>query len=293
MTPRKVDPYVYVMEWIWRHSKAEGSARFILLWLGRFMRWTPDGFESSPVAMKDLAHDVKMVDSTVRAHIRELGALDGDLEIVKSRRRGETYRYRLRREQRLPLADIAPAAHRRMAAVTPPINGGDSAPINGGDSADYQRSERRLAAVTAPNVGGDVCVDPFSSSEVVRTEEDNNNHHHPRTKDFDVWWWESFPIYNNGAHSDLPPEIAYPIINGLLETRSLARLQQMAILMWLVTPLEHAWIATHTDRSLRVLKHAADWLDLRVGKMPDWWLTCSHTPKCSHERDCHAQEAVS
>src|SRR3990167_7052270 len=100
------------MEWIWRHSKAEGLTRLVLLAIGRAMHWTPNGFETGLLPMKDLVRDAKVEDSTVRKHVGILGASDGDVEVIRSKRKGEHLRIRLRRERLLPLEDIEPSPHR-------------------------------------------------------------------------------------------------------------------------------------------------------------------------------------
>jgi hypothetical protein len=295
-TPRKVDPYVYVAEWIWRHSKATGIARYVLLRIGRVMRWTSAGFETPPVPVEEIARDTHLADSTVRKHLAALGAGDGDLEIVMSTRRGEAYRYRLRREQRLPLPDLAPApSHRRMAAVTPPGIGDGSPPNGGGDTAEWRRSHRYDAAVTPPNGGGDSAGDPFSF-EVVRTEVLVPSTTTKETaeaaadladdvREFLTWWRAAYPLYNRGARTSVDVERDWLIVATLRAVRTLFRLQEMAIVLWLVDVREEPWIAD-SDRGLRVLRHKADWLDRRVVELPAWWHACAHPVKCSSAREC-------
>ncbi len=281
MTPRKVDPYVYVMEWIWRHSTAKGVMQHVLLRIGHAMKWTPNGFETGPLPTKAIATDTGLGDSTVREQLCELGALDGDLEIVKGRRRGETYRYRLRREQLLPLTDIRPDYQRRMAAVSPPAHSGDSPPGYSADTAISQRSDRRVAAVTAPNGGGEFS-DESIYQEVVRTEDDN--HHLQQQADaFFAWWEEQFPIHNNGARSTVGAAIAIPLIVGLLVKRDVEKLQAMSMALW---QAETGWIAT-TDRSIRVLAQAADTLDQLASRQPRLRADVNgHVPPCRSWADC-------
>lgn len=256
MTPRKVDPYVYVMEWIWRHSQATGPLRYILLRIGRVMKWTPYGFETGPLPIEEIARDVDMVDSTVRQHIKALGALDGDLEIVRSRRRGETYRYRLRREQRLPLPDIQPATHRRMAAVSPPESDGEPPPEFSGDTAEIQRSERRNSAVSAPAVGGGVSGDTFFS-EVVRTSVPTTSLEDQAAAGFLEWFCATYQI-KLGCAYEVKREPALRVIGELLHGRSVERLQSMARVMF---DAERDTFITDSDYSIYVLKHKATYIE--------------------------------
>ena len=146
---------------------------------------------------------------------------------------------------------------------------------------------RRMTDFSGRRAGG-----VLFSSEVPSTE-DHDDNHHPHTKTFDLWWVENFPRYNDGAQSiGLDPLAAYGIIDELLATRTLERLQLMAIVLWRIDAREHKWIPT-TDRGLKVLRQTADWLDRYVGKLPAWWRCCPHVPKCSESRECQAQQAAS
>lgn len=112
-----------------------------------------------------------------------------------------------------------------------------------------------------------------------------------RAHEFLEWWAAAYPIYNDGAQTTVDLEADGPLVAALLERRDLGRLQAMAVALWKVDAREDGWIAD-SDRSLRVLRHRADWLDRRLTKVADWWIACPHTPKCSERQQCQAAEAV-
>lgn len=257
MTPRKVDPYVYVMEWIWRHSTAKGVVQHVLLRIGRGMRWTPSGFETGPLPTQEIARDTGLADSTVRKQLEALGASDGDIEIVRSNRRGETYRYRLRREQLLPLTDLQPSVHSRMAAVTAPPRSGESPPDGGGDSADWQRSDRRVVAVPVPDSGG-VSGDVSFSSEV-RTDvrSTTTTYEDQAAVDFLTWFGAAYAA-KRGYPYVVKRSAALAVIIELQRDRSDERLQAMATLM---LDAVHDTFIRASDYSLFVLQHKATYLE--------------------------------
>lgn len=292
----------YVQEWIWRFSRATGVAKYIFLAIGRRTKRTAKGeFETGPLPVDVLASDTGLVDSTVRKHVKALTDQYGEIDIVRDSRRGETYRYRLRRQLSIPLDADPAASHRRMAAVSPPNGGGEStagpSPNRGGDTAESRRSQRRVAAVSSPNLGGGVST-PVLSSEHVRTEVLTSSEvptqvqpaARAAAEDFLRWWTATFPICNEGAKST-PDADDLDIAVGLLAHRDADRLKAMAHVMWVVDEREDSFIAG-SDRSLRVLRHKADWLDRRMARVADWWVACPHAPKCGTRLECHAQEAV-
>jgi len=107
------------------------------------------------------------------------------------------------------------------------------------------------------------------------------------------WWTTAYALYNHGAHTNIDLEDDATIVAELLDRRTFARLQLMAIVLWRITARESQWIAD-SDRGLRVLRHKADWLDQYVSRLPAWWQDCPHAPKCVDVRDCDAKprEAV-
>lgn len=109
--------------------------------------------------------------------------------------------------------------------------------------------------------------------------------------EFLQWWRDTYPLYADGARSTADVERDGPLVEQLLRDRTLFRLQEMAIVLWLVDAREERWIAD-SDRSIRVLRHKADWLDRRAASLPAWWHACAHRVKCADRRQCEAMEAV-
>jgi hypothetical protein len=262
---RRVDPYIYVHEWVWRHSKANGTVRYVLLRIARAMRWTPDGFETPPLPVQDIADDTGLVDSTVRRHLEELGAEHGDLEIVRGTRRGETYRYRLRREQLLPLADLRPAPDRRQSALRPPTIGGENPPppppTTSGDTADPERSDRRPSAVTPPAIGADQAGGVLFSRSVqvpstTPTEEVPVPTEEGAAAGFVAWFAAEY-LVRRGVPYRVDRVKAEAVARELLRDHPRRRLEAMAVLMF--DAVRDSFIVG-SDYSLFVLQHKATYL---------------------------------
>lgn len=240
----------YVQEWIWRFSRATGVAKYVFLAIGRRTKRTPKGeFETGPLPVDVIAGDTGLVDSTVRKHVKDLADAHGELDIVRDSRRGEAYRYRLRRQLRIPLDADSPSAHRRLTAVTPPNLGDD-------DTAESRRCDRLDTAVTAPKLGGDAPGVPFSSNEEVRTEVPTTSKEQ-EVADFLDWFHRTYRE-QRGIPYHVKPAAAEAVTRRLLADRSVARLQAMAVLMF--DAVRDAFITT-SDYSLFVLEHKATYLE--------------------------------
>lgn len=263
---RRVSVYEYAHEWVWRHSAAKGPAKFVLLAICRAMAWTPRGYETRPLPVKEIAESTGYVESTVRENLDRLAKESGDLEVIKSARRGETYRYRLQREPLLPLADIRPRdPQRRESAVTPPRIGGDDttapAPPIGGDTAANQRSHRRGSAPSAPEFGGGAAGGVLLSEDVLvpstsTTEED------AAAAAFLAWFGEEYRQRRGVVYRPANAAKATEDIRTLLRTYGPDPLRAMARAMWADTA--DPWLNDRqkpNDRSVFSLRQKASYLE--------------------------------
>lgn len=116
------------------------------------------------------------------------------------------------------------------------------------------------------------------------------------------WWQLEYPAHNHGALNVPTFSTAGFVVAELLQLRSVAELQTLAVALW--TDRDDAWIFA-TDRSVFVLKHRADYLDRRVraaaaaaakaAQTPDLleqWGYCFHSPKCTDSDVCRELRAA-
>lgn len=285
----------YVQEWIWRFSRATGVAKYVFLAIGRRTKRNAKGeFETGPLPVDIIANDTGMVDSTVRKHLKALCDGHGEIDIVKDSRRGEVYRYRLRRQLRIPLdADSPATSHRRDSAASPP-NSGD------GVTAELRRSQRFDSAATAPN-GGGVSGDVSFSSEV-RTEVLSTSTTYEReAADFLEWFCATY-LTTRGFPYRVKREAAIAVVRELMTGRTVERLKAMALVLWSDTV--DPWLndaARPNDRGIFALRHKATYLELLVARAEapatrafDATAGCAHDPKCLNPWECQrlAREAV-
>lgn len=141
-------------------------------------------------------------------------------------------------------------------------------------------SRRRMTDFAGRRAGGVLFPEGTSTYQVPTTTEER-----AVAGEFLTWWQRTYPLYNRGAVTSIDAD-AVAIVAALLKTRSATRLREMAAVLWLVDASEEPWIALKTDRSLRILRYRADWLDLRAAQMPEWWQACEHPVKCGAYRDC-------
>jgi hypothetical protein len=266
----------YVQEWIWRYSRAKGLAKYVFLAIGRKTQRTKGGdFETGLLPTEAIAEATGLVESTVRKSIKELEGRHGEIDIIKGKRRGESYRFRLRRQMSIPL-DASPAqSHRRLAAVSPPLNGADVTAVS-------RRSDRCDAAVTAPTGGGVSADAPFSSEEV-RTEV----HHHDDAIALHAWWLASFPQHRDGTPTAVTLGEFLPVALELLRLPlTVEQIQAMSVCMWAVRDVRvHRWIPT-TDYGIRVLLKTVEWLGQRVTEMAPKPDVRGHLPPCATNTEC-------
>jgi hypothetical protein len=221
-----------------------------------------------------------------------LGGPDGDLEIFKSGRRGETYRYRLRRERLLPLEDIEPSLYRRMAAVTPPASGGDSPPEFSGDTAESQRCDRQLSAVSAPDFSGELVR--TASSEDVRTKDHDD---HSALALYRAWFLAEWPKYHSGVPFRINNRSSFDaVVRELLIGRTLELVQAMTLEMFQWPKGDFVGDSNH---SVFVLLKACTDIELRVAekRRPPSQVNRTqapchyrHDPPCSSFAQCVARE---
>jgi hypothetical protein len=90
---------------------------------------------------------------------------------------------------------------------------------------------------------------------------------HPDVAAFLAWAIATYPTHAKGAHLVVDRDRDGHLVHGLLEHYPLDRLQAMTVTMWTIEAAgdpHSQWIATQTDRSLRVLKHKAAFLERLV-----------------------------
>jgi hypothetical protein len=113
------------------------------------------------------------------------------------------------------------------------------------------------------------------ASDLDRTKVNRHSGGRPEHSDvpaFLDWAAATYPIHAQGAHLVIDRDRDGHLVHGLLEHYPLERLQAMAVQCWTIQadgdPTSHAtWIAK-SDRSLRVLRHKAPFLErLVVGAM--------------------------
>jgi len=150
-----------------------------------------------------------------------------------------------------------------------------------------------------------------SSSEEVRHSggQRGGRPEHPDVPAFLAWAIATYPQHASGAHLVLDRDRDGHLVSGLLEHYPVDRLQAMTVTCWTIEadrdPLSHAsWIA-RSDRSLRVLRHKAAFLErvvvgaqqLTLGPMTEHFTAselaaarlvrtnvyngCPHEPRCA------------
>ncbi len=116
-----------------------------------------------------------------------------------------------------------------------------------------------------------------------------------QTVDFLTWWRVTYPLHNDGAQSRAT-EADAAIATELLATYALDRLQAMSLFLWQVTTdgrhfSDRWWIAEIvTERSLRVLRHKAAYLD-KASRLGAPGATQLHLESRPHLTDREIREA--
>lgn len=117
---------------------------------------------------------------------------------------------------------------------------------------------------TAEEVRTDLCTAAPGTS----VRQSGGRPEHPDVSAFLAWAIGTYPAHAHGAHLVLDRDRDGHVVHGLLEHYPLERLQAMTVQLWTLEadgdPHSHAsWIA-RSDRSLRVLRHKAAFLERLV-----------------------------
>jgi hypothetical protein len=284
------------VEWTTGFSSATDKA--VLKALARWFAWRPDGTNVRPSSIAALAGKSGVPRRSVDRALRRL--VDrGWLEVTTRRHRGTaTYRICLKRlATEDPESLRATVAHKNEVARHSGVQSGaqevGGAQENGPDFDEVAHTYRSEAEVQIP------AADPVLA-----------RHSGAQIAQFLAWWRVTYPLHNGGALPTADAGAAAVVQQLLDDGRTIDRLQAMAIVLWSVEadadPASHqSWIA-RSDRSLRVLRHKAQFLDravvvpeqLTLGPMEERPLTarelddakqirarvhggCPHEPRCS------------
>lgn len=208
---------------------------------------------------------------------RALDRLEADwyLEITtRAHRRPTTYRIVL---ERLATSDPDALKVADPACASPPewrTNGGFDRQSGGQESEWRTRNGPDFEKVADQRSEEEVRTNTSTGTpppaEEVRQSGGQHRPEHPDVPRFLAWAIETYPQHAHGAHLVLHRERDGHLVHGLLEHYPLERLQAMTVQCWTLEadsdPMSHAsWIA-RSDRSLRVLRHKAAFLErLAVG----------------------------
>lgn len=249
-TPRRrwADLGVYVHEWIWRFSQARGDAKFIFLYIGRFItrsktgEWeTPD-----PPTFEDIKDATDKSPSTIARSLKQLESA-GDLEVVRGR--GVVPKYRLRRQLDL-LMDLRPPRPPSRGRLTHVTQTGvttvtETAPSSQADGP-LQSAGRGFGAVaTAADV----------SSEVVRIEVPTTTEERAAAGFLD--WFECTYREKRGNPHLVKRAAALDAVGRLLRNYPVEQLRTMA--RWMFAAERDEFIVG-SDYSIFVLQHKAMYL---------------------------------
>lgn len=277
--------YEYAQEWVWRFSKATGIPKYVFLAISRHFKRTQTGeFLTPSLPVEDIVASTGMSDATVRRSIETLEQRpDGEIEVVRSGRRGTVNRYRLRRELKLPLMDIDPSAQRSNGPMTP-LTESDAPPLRLNiDTAQADLCDRAVRPVASVTETGAEPKDPFFS-EVVRTEVPTTTKEAADT--FLGWFVAEYPKHRGGVQCHVANRLkAMQVVRELLDGRGLARVQAMAIAMWQDTA--EPWLNNaRNDRSVYSLLTKATYLEQVVVAQQPKPDSRGHLPPCRTNGEC-------
>lgn len=265
--------YEYAQEWVWRFSNATGIPKYMFLAISRHFKRTKAGELLTPaLPLDEIVRSTGMSDATVRRSIEALETPpDGELEVIRSGRRGTVHRYRLRRNLKLPLMDADPSAHIAVRPVTPLTVSG-AAPLTLPDVTDpHERCDRSDCAVSSVS-GSGVPVQQASFRDV-RTQELNNNHH--QSEAYRIWFLAEYPTHHGGVPFRIRDVGKFDAASSeLLTDRPLDRVQAMTLEMF-AWPKD-TWIG-RSDHSVFVLRDNCTEIELRVAA----------TQRSTAPRPCH------
>ncbi len=261
------------IEWT-RFRRATDKA--VLKAIARWFAWRPDG-TNVRFMVATLARKAGVPQRSTERALERLEA-DGWMEITARRRgsrRPTTYRLVVER-----LASANPDALRPVDATTAKV----------ADEGARQPPEWRMWEPHNRQSGGcdnrhfeesrpenEKVADLSTEEEEVRTDlrtpasdrtlvrHNGGRREHPDVPRFLEWARVTYPHHANGAHLVIDRDRDGHLVHGLLEQYGRATLEAMAVQCWTLEsdgdPTSHAtWIAK-SDRSLRVLKHKAAFLE--------------------------------
>jgi hypothetical protein len=299
----------------WTHGFRCATDKAVLKAMARWFAWRADG-TNVRFTVAELARKAGV---PKRSTERALERLEADWRIeVTARRRGSrrptTYRIV---GERLASADpdaLQAVDNRQSGGCQRPTTAtvadevADEPPWRMKNAPDFDKvADQRSAA----EVRTDTCTRTPSSEEVRQSGgRSGGRPEHPDVPAFLAWARATYPQHTHGAHLVLDRDRDGHLVHGLLEHYPLARLQAMTVLCWTIEgdgdPQSHAsWIAKG-DRSLRVLKHKAAFLErVVVGaqqlgfvfsareleeaqalRSRAWGGRCGHDPTCESPRQC-------
>lgn len=246
----------YATDWIFRNSKVTGLVRWVFVGIAQKMRGT--ACETPPMAVEAICELTGMGESTIRRSIKEIEQ-EGDLVVIKSRRRGEMHKYVLGRNLRLPMDVDPPQRSERAASVF--TRSGESPPIASGVSVHSEQSapQRSVRPVSASGV----LVQQAYNSDLSTQYNDlstSSSTEYEEAEALRQWIRSEYPKHNGGASFTLDAAMALDVLIAMLVDRPADRLQAIFVTAWTITRPEEPWFFT-TDRSLFAIQHKADQLE--------------------------------
>lgn len=299
---------VKVSSWVWERSRTIGNDRLVLLAIADCCN--DAGYEAFP-SIETLADKTRLHERTVQRCVRNIEAI-GEL-----RREGSGGRHanvymvlmdalsfvdsRVQRRVRRPpnvgrptmareprqIAGVETDEPRQIATpVCHPTPGGTATPPPAVPPPDP--SLNRQGTSTAAAVES-AYVRPAEAAAAVTDPPPTADGEPGNRADVDAflaWWQLEYPTHNHGALNVPTWSTAGAVVAELLEHRSVAQLQLLALALW--AEREDAWIFS-SDRSVHVLKHRADYLDRRqraaAPPRPAAAPLCDHVPPCQYSID--------
>lgn len=245
----------------------------VLTAMARWFCWRADG-RNVRFTVTELA---RKADVSKRSTERALERLEADWWIeVTARRHRQPTTYRIVTERLATSDPEGPALTASVAdnvTASPPewrTNDGLVRQSGGQDPEWRTRNGPDFEKVADQRSEGEVRTErsigtPSSSEEVRQSGGQSGRPEHPDVTAFLAWATVTYPQHAQGAHLVVDRDRDGHLVHGLLEHYPLDHLEAMAVLCWTIETdgdaTSHAtWIAK-SDRSLRVLRHKAAFLD--------------------------------
>jgi hypothetical protein len=244
---------------VWTRFRRQ-TDKDVLLAMARWFCWRGDGTVRE-FTVDELARKAGVPKRSTERALERLEA-EWLLDVITRRhRRPTTFRINL---ARLATEDPDALTARVADKIHSDRHSGGQDPEwrtrNGPDSEKVadQRSEEEVRTERSTRT-------PAPDRTEVRQSGGQQRPEHPDVPAFLEWARVTYPDHTNGAHLVLDRERDGHLAHGLLEHYPLERLQEMTVQCWTLEadddPNSHAsWIA-RSDRSLRVLRHKAAFLE--------------------------------